>query len=200
MVWWMTDLLVAAPDGIRGQAMDSTVGSIHAEELDTEDKKHLVIVSVDMNQVANRAEGKADLLDNNSHGSVIGLGELPDSVLGVGVDQDGKLHLALEFVEKSSVLRLGEGILVSGDVVDVEAMLLENVLAFCSLAKIIIAEVNATSVHWNTAGEASILEDSQQGQDLVRDGSEEVDTYELHLVLDTEQFMVHVKPSVGTIG
>jgi hypothetical protein len=31
-------------------------------------------------------------------------------------------------------------------------------------------------------------------------GSEEVDTYELHLVLDTEELMVHVEPSVGAIG
>jgi hypothetical protein len=157
----MTDLLVAAPDGVDDEAMDSTVGGIDAEELDTEDEKHLVVVGLDVNQGADRTEGQADLLDCDSHGSVISLGELPDGVLGVGVDQDGELNLTLELVEQGSVLSLGQGVLVSGEVLDNKAVLPENVFALCSFVQVVVPEVHTAAVYGNTTGKAGILVDGQ---------------------------------------
>lgn len=117
-----------------------------------------------MDEIANLTEGRGDILDSELHEAVIAIAELPDGMLGVGVDHHGQLHLAFELVELGGVLRLGEGVLVAGDVDDLEVMLFEDVFAFSCIAKVIVAKVDAASVDRDAVGEASILDDGQQGQ------------------------------------
>lgn len=61
-------------------------------------------------------------------------------------------------IESSDVLSLGFGEFVSGDIVDTELVLLENVLALGSVDKIIEAEIHAVVVIRNSVQETSILE------------------------------------------
>jgi hypothetical protein len=165
----MTDLRVGAPDRIDAQRLDCTISSIDAMELNTEGESHLLVVGVDVNEVANLAEGRSDVVNSELHEAVVGVGELPDGMLRIGIDHDGQLDLAFELVEVGSVLRLGEGVLVAGDVLDVKVMLFEDILAFSSVTKVIVAKVDAASVDRNAVGEASILDDDQQGHISGRD-------------------------------
>lgn len=154
----MIDLQVAAPNGIGGQRVHSAIGSVNAMKFDAESESHLLIIGFDVDKVADFAEGGSDIRNSELHEAVVGIGELPDGMLGVGIDHDGQLHLAFELVELSGVLRLGEGVLVAGNVLDLEIMLLEDIFAFSSVAKIIVAEIDTASVDWNTVGEASVLD------------------------------------------
>lgn len=160
----MTDLGVRAPDRIDAQRVDSTVASIDTVILKAEGESHLLAVGLDMNQVANLAKGGSDVVDGELHVADVGVGEIPDGMLGVGVNHDSQLHLAFEVIDKRSLLGLDEGVLVASDVLDLEAMLLKDLLAFCSVTKVIEAKVDATSVDRDTGVEASILHHGQQGQ------------------------------------
>jgi hypothetical protein len=163
-IWqeWGADLCVGAPDRIDVQAADGAIGGIDAEELDAEGQCHVGVVSIDMVVAANWTKGLANIVDGDNHDTLVGLGVLPDGVLGIGIDHDGEGDLAFELVELGGILRLGKGVLVPGDVVDGEVVLFENVFAFGSLTKVIEAKVDATSVGRHAVGEASVLEDSQQ--------------------------------------
>jgi hypothetical protein len=163
-----TDLSVDAPDRVIRQALDSAIGSIDAMELDAENEEHLVVDGVDVDQVAIRTECMADVLDGDANDLVVDVAELPDGVVGVGIDHDVELDLAFELVELGSVLSLAESILIAGDVFDAEVMLLEDVLTFSSLTEVVVAKVDATRVDGNAVGEACILDDGQQGQDNER--------------------------------
>lgn len=184
------------PDRIRTQAVDGTVGGVDGVELDAEDEKHLRVLGVDVDPVADSTEGASDTLDSVSDLSKVGRSELPDGELRVGHDEDGKLHLALELVETSRVLGLGECVLVAGDPIDREAMLLKNVLGLGRLTKVIKAKMNTPSIDGHAVGETLVLGGNQSS---TRD-QEDQTTYELHLVLDTEQLMLGVHASTGAIG
>jgi hypothetical protein len=155
---------VRAPDRISRQAVDSAIGGIYTIELDAEDEVHVLIVSLDMNNVANGTEGLADALDGSKHLAMVIVGELPDSVIWIGVNLDRELDLSIELVELSGVLRLGDGVAITRDVVDGELVLLENVLAFSSVTEIVVTKVDATGVDWHTVGEACVLDERWQGQ------------------------------------
>ncbi|KAH5594214.1 hypothetical protein HBI17_166530 [Parastagonospora nodorum] len=127
-------------------------------KLKTEGESHLLAVGLDVNEVANLAKGGSDVLDGVLHVAGIGGAELPDGMIGVGVDHDRQLHLAFEVVDKRSLLGFDKGVLIAGDVLDLEAMLLKNLLAFCRVTNVIEAKVDATSVDRNTGVEASILD------------------------------------------
>jgi len=160
----VTNVRVGAPDRIDAQGVDSAVASIDAMILKAEHESHLLAVGLEMNEVANLAKGGSDVLDDALDVDDIGLGEIEDGLLGVGVNHDSQLHLAFEVVDKRRLLALDEGVLVASDVLDLEAMLLKDLLAFCSVTKVIEAKVDATSVDRDTGVEASILDHSQQGQ------------------------------------
>lgn len=129
---------------------------------DAKDQQHLGISSLDMNAVADGSEDTSGELNRLDDGSEILGSELPDGMVRVCFNHDGKLDLTFEFVELSGVLRLGEGKLVTRDVMNGELVLLEDVLGLSSLMEVVIAKVDTTSVDWHAAGEACILDDSQQ--------------------------------------
>jgi hypothetical protein len=157
--------MIYAPDGIGGQARDGTVGGVDGVELDAERELHGAVVGVDVDDSADRTEGLTDTINGEQDCVVRARGELPVDMVGVGFDLDGDLDLTLILIELGSVLGLGQGEGVAGDVVDDEAMLLEEVLGFSSVAEVIEAKQDTTDIGRDAGGEASILEDSQQGQD-----------------------------------
>jgi hypothetical protein len=153
-----TCLVVDAPDRIGTKRLHGTIGSIDRHELDAVDDEHLGLQGVDVDDVASHTEGISGEFDSLSDADEVLSSELPDGVVRVRIDHDGELDLTLELVELSSVLRLGQGPIVSGDVVDSETMLLKDVLALSCVREVVITEIDTTSVVRNTVEEASILQ------------------------------------------
>lgn len=115
-------------------------------ELDAEDKSHLGVLGLNVDAVADTTEDAGSDLDGLVDFVEVGIGKLEGGMVGARLYGDGHLDLAFELVELSCVLRLGQGELVAGDPIDNEAVLREDVLGFSGLAKIIVAQVNATCV------------------------------------------------------
>lgn len=78
-------------------------------------------------------------------------------MVGVRLKHDSELNLALEVVDLSSVLGLGEGELMAGDVLDDVAVLFEDVFAFSGLAKVVVPEMSTTDVCRDAVVEACVL-------------------------------------------
>ena len=183
-----------APERIVAHAVDSSNRSVDRVELNAEDDLHAGLAGFDVEAVADRTEvGNVELNDVGDFGKV-GRGEVPHGIVGVGFDDDGKLDLAFKLVQLGSVLRLGDDVLVAGDVLDSEAVLLEDDLAFGGIAQVVVAEVDATSVQRHTCREALVLDKVSMRHMMV--GS---DTYQLHLMLDAEELELGVGASRDTI-
>lgn len=153
----VTYRIVDTPDWIDSQALNGTSGSIDRVELDAEDQSHTGVVSLDVHAVTHSTEGACGNAHCLSDFVEVGLGELEACKLTVWLDDNRHVDLAIELIELSCVLRLGQRKLIAGDPVDAEAVLGEDVLGFSSFAQIVIAEVNATSVQGDTAVEALVL-------------------------------------------
>ena len=110
-----------------------------------------------MDAIADGAEDASGELDSFSHFSEVDIGELPDGLVGVRLDEDWHLDGALELIELGCILRLGKGKLVTGDPINDETMLSEDILGFSSFAKIVVTKVDAASVDRHAAGEALVL-------------------------------------------
>lgn len=152
-----------------------------------------------MKTVAESAEDSCRELDRlGDHGEIFSA-EDPCGMLRVRLNQDGKLDLALELIELRGLLGLGDGKVVAGDVVDSEVMLLQDVLGLGSVMKVIKAEMNATGKDRNAVGKASILR-RDVSKTRTRREREGVDTYQLHLMLNTEQLMLRIRAGNGAIG
>jgi hypothetical protein len=150
--------IAEAPESVGPQALNSSSGSVNRMELDAEDNLHAGLVGFDVEAVADCAEvGNVDL-DGVADFDKVVRGEAPHGIVGVGLDDDRKLDLALELVDLGRVLSLGDGVLVSGDVLDKEAVLGEDSHAFSSITKVVVAKVDSTSVERHARGEALVLD------------------------------------------
>jgi hypothetical protein len=156
-VYHVTYRIVDTPDWIESQALNSASGSIDRVELDAEDQSHASVVSLDVYAAAHSAKGACGNAHCLSDFVEVGLGEREAYKLGVWLDGNRHVDLAIELIELSCVLRLGQRKLIAGDPVDAEAVLGEDVLGFSSFAQVVVAEVNATSVQGDTAVEALVL-------------------------------------------
>jgi hypothetical protein len=129
-------------------------------ELDAEDQLHLVFKGLDVDDVANSTEGLGNglnVLDDT--GEVLG-SELPDCVVRIGLNQNGQVDLALELLDLAKILVLGASVVVHGSVVDREASLLEDILAFGSIREGIVTNKDAGMVardEGDCVEEASVL-------------------------------------------
>ena len=112
----------------------------------------------------------------------------------VRLDHDEELDLTFELLYVAGVLSLGSSVVVGCGIVDSELVLLKDVLALSSVAKIVVADEDTTSIVRNCIKEAGILDDVSKA---LEDDNE--DAYKLHLVLDTEQLMLGVKTSIGAV-
>ena len=110
-----------------------------------------------MNAVADGTKDASGELDSFSDFCEIDIGELPDGLVGVRLDEDWYFDGALELIELGCILRLGKGELVTSDPINDEAMLSEDILGFSSFAKVVVTKVDATSVDRHAAGEALVL-------------------------------------------
>lgn len=159
-----TYLVVDAPDGVGGQARDSTVSSADGVEFNAEREFYVAVIGVDVDNLADGTEDLADALSGGLDRGVRAVGELPVCVIGVGLDLDGDLDLALELVDLGAVLAFGEGVRVGCDVFGGEALQLEDALGLRSVAEVVELEHDTVVVGRDACVEARILEDSQQGQ------------------------------------
>jgi hypothetical protein len=100
----MTYRVVDTPDGVDGQALNSSSSSIDGVELDTEDKSHLGVMSLDVNAVANSTKDACCDLNGLEDFDEVGVGELEGSIAGARLDGDRYLDLTFELVELSCVL------------------------------------------------------------------------------------------------
>lgn len=153
-----TRLVVDAPDRINAERLDSADGSVDGEELDAVYKKHLVVKGVDVGDVADFAKGLGSDLDSVGDASQVVGRELPDGLIGIGINHDRQLDLTLVLLDVGSVLGLGLGVVVGSDVVDSELVLLKDVLALGSIAQIIVANKDTASVIRHCIEEAGILQ------------------------------------------
>lgn len=126
-------------------------------ELNTEDERHLGVMGLNMDAVADATKDAGGDLDSLRDLSKVVVGELKAGLLGVGFDGDWYLDGAFELVELGCVLRLGKSELVASDPVDDEAVLCKDVLGLSSFTKVVIAKVDTTSVDRHAAGEALVL-------------------------------------------
>lgn len=110
--------IAEAPDRVGTHAVDSSDSGVDRVELDAEDKHHASLVGLDVETVADRTKAGDIELNHVGDFNQVGRGEGPHGIVGVRLDDDGKLDLTLELVHLSSVLRLGDGILITGDVID----------------------------------------------------------------------------------
>ena len=153
----VTYRIVDTPDWIKNQALNSTSGSIDRVELDAEDQGHTGVVGLDVHAAAHSAKGGCGNAHCLSDFVEVGIAELETGELRVRLDDDRHVDLAIELIELSCVLRLGERKLIASDPVHAEAVLGEDVLGFSSFAQVVIAKMNATSVQGDTAVEALVL-------------------------------------------
>lgn len=93
-----------------------------------------------MSDVANFAKSLGGNLEEVGDFSQVLGRELPNSLVRIGIDDDAELDLALKLLEAGGVLCLGFGEVIRCDIVDSELMLLKDVLALGSVAKIIVAD------------------------------------------------------------
>jgi hypothetical protein len=149
---------VHAPDWIDVKGFDRAVGSVDRMKLDAEDQQHLLVVGVDVDNVADVSEGTRGNLDRiGNAGEVLG-GEFPDGVIRVRLDENGQLHLAFKLLDVCRVLRLGQGVVVAGDVVDGELVLFEDVLALGGVLEAVVSDEDSSGVVGHGIEEARILE------------------------------------------
>jgi len=152
-----TYIVADAPDGVNTQRLDGAIGGIDRVEFDAEVEQQLVVNRVHVDAVAESAKHTRRELDRlGNHGKIFGAQD-PCSMLRVGLDQEGKLDLALKLIELGGLLGLGDGKVVAGNIVDSKVMLLQDILGLCRVMKIIEAKMDATSKDRNTVGEAGIL-------------------------------------------
>jgi hypothetical protein len=126
-------------------------------ELNTEDEGHLGVMSLDVDAAADGTEYASGELDSLSNFGKIGICELEDRMLGVGLDNDRYLDRAFKLVELGRVLRFGESKLVTCNPVDNKAVLREDILGFSSFAEVIVAKVNTASIDRYATGETLVL-------------------------------------------
>lgn len=108
----VTYLSIVTPDRVSRKATNSAVGSIDTVELNAEMEEHFVVIGTDMSNLADWAEGLADILYRTDHHAVVDLGELVGKTLRVRINEDRQLDLALVLVEVGSLLRFCDSILV----------------------------------------------------------------------------------------
>ena len=101
--------------------LNSALGGVDRVEFDTEDEAHSIMDRVDMNDVANVTELPRDEVDLVLDVLVVLGSELPNSVLGIGVDEHSEKHLALERLDIADVLCHRAGEVIHGRVVGGEA-------------------------------------------------------------------------------
>lgn len=121
--------------------------------------------------------------------------ELPNGLVGIWIDDDAELDLALKLLEAGGVLCLGFGKVVRCDIVDSELMLLKDVLAFGSVAKIIVADEDTARVVGDSVEEACVLQ--RMLIRLMETGRRT--SHKLHLVLNAEKFVLRVESSMSTV-
>lgn len=136
-------------------------------ELDAEDEGHLGVVGLHVDAVADGTEDASGELDGLGDFGKVGVGELPDGLVGVRLNEDRYLDGTLELIELGGVLGLGEGELIAGNPVDSEAMLSKDVFGFSSFAEIVMTKVDTASVDGNTAGEALVLGKHEHGTEIL---------------------------------
>lgn len=140
---WSAYIRLEAVDGVQAKGLDGAMSGINRIELDPEDEMHLGVISVDVDDVADRTKDLGDGLDVLGGVGEIFRSELPDGVVGIGLDTNGQADLAFEFLDPAEILVLSAGEVVDGSVVDREAGLLEDVLAFCGIGHAIITNEDA---------------------------------------------------------
>ena len=125
--------------------------------LDTIHEEHLVVVGVDMNDIAEITNGPSSDLDGPRNGGQISSCEVEHSKVGVGLDHDGKLDLAFELLDVSRILGLAARIVIGSRIRNGELVLLEDGLALSSFTKIIVTDEDSTSIIRDSGMEALIL-------------------------------------------
>lgn len=116
-----------------------------------------------MGDIPNLAKGLCSEPDDVGDASQILRRELPDGLVGIGIDHDGEFDLALELLEASGVLCLGFSKFIGCGVVDSKLVLLKDVLALGSVAEIIVADEDSPRVEGHGVEETSILEEVNRG-------------------------------------
>jgi len=94
-----TYIVADAPDGVNTQRLDGAIGGIDRVEFDAEVEQQLVVNRVHVDAVAESAKHTRRELDRlGNHGKIFSAQD-PCSMLRVGLDQEGKLDLALKLIE-----------------------------------------------------------------------------------------------------